>query len=100
MPPPRHEFVKSSAIFWIFKIETGAGIPFAALVAVGWHAAGLFEHLRQVHKIPSHKGGIAIGEVITQANLAAVAVVVAIAWAGAGFADPASVGLRRNGTAN
>ena len=73
-------------------IEAAAGIPFGALVAVRGDAAGVFDHAREVHQIPSHKSRVAIGEIV----FGAARSFVQIRRAGAGFAQPSGVGLRRN----
>lgn len=84
------------AIFWVAEIEAGTAVPFRALIALGWDAVIIFEQLGQVHKIPGHEGGVAIGEVVVQPGFAAVAIVVAVTGAGTGFADPTGVGLGRD----
>src|ERR1700742_1513345 len=75
------------AVFWILKVEAGASIPFGTLVAVCRNAAGVFEHLGEVHQVPGHKRGVAVGEVV----LGAARTGVQIAGARADFAYPAGV---------
>ncbi len=51
-------------MFGIRIIETAAGIPFGALVAMGRDPPGIFYHSCHVHEIPGHEGRIAVGKII------------------------------------
>jgi hypothetical protein len=62
---------------------------------VGRDAAGPLQHGPQVHEVPGREGGVAVGEVV----LGAPGAGVEIGGAGAGLADPAGVGLGRDGVA-
>src|SRR5690348_15446967 len=59
---------------------------------MGGDAAGVPEDAGQVHQVPGGEGGVAVGEVVVGAARA----VVQVGRAGAGLADPAGVGLRRD----
>src|ERR1700710_3237213 len=74
------------------EVEAAAGVPGGALVAVGGDAAGVLEDPRQVQHVPGGEGGVAVGEVVLRAARA----LVEIGRAGAGLADPAGIGLRRD----
>src|SRR4051794_29838364 len=84
-----------SAVLGVGEVEAGAGVPFGALVAVGGDAAGVLEHARHVQEVPGGEGGVAAGEVV----LGSAGALVEVGGAGAGGADPAGVGLRRDGVA-
>src|SRR6185312_7416835 len=83
-------------VFGIAEIEALAFIPFGTLIALGRDAAGAFEEFSQMHEIPRHEGGVAVGEIVIEADMAALAVVVTVTGAGADLTDPAGVGLRRD----
>ena len=56
-----------SAVVGVFEVEPASGVPFGSLVAVGGDAAGVLEHPGQVHQVPGHEGGVAVGEVVAGA---------------------------------
>lgn len=82
-------------VFRIGKVGAATRIPFAAAIAFGGETAGLVQHRGQVHEVVGHEGGVAVGEVVAGAARAGVQV----GRAGAGFADPAGIGLRWDGVA-
>jgi len=76
----------------------GDVFPIFGGIAFGGNAAVVFEQAGHMHEVPSHKGGVAIGEVVVVADwLGAAFHDITIARAGAGLADPAAVGLWRDG---
>src|SRR5947207_5663340 len=87
-PPARR-----SAVLGIGEVEAAAGVPPAALVAVGRDAAGVLEHAGQVQQVPGHERGVAVGKVVVRSTRAGVQ----IGRSGTGLADPAGVGLWRDG---
>jgi hypothetical protein len=80
----------TTAAFRVLEIEPAAGVPLVALVAV-YRDPGVIEHPGQVKQIPRHECGVAVGEIVVRAAGARVEV----RRAGAGFADPAGIGLWR-----
>jgi len=55
------------AVFGIVEVEAASGVPFRALVAVGRDSARVLEHPGQVHQVPRHERGVAVGEVVGRA---------------------------------
>src|ERR1700754_2807395 len=82
-----------SAVVGVGKVETAAGVPFAALVSARGDPSRVLEHPGQMQQIPGHERGVAVGEVVLRATRAGVEV----GRARSGRADPAGVGLRRDG---
>src|SRR5262249_21296850 len=82
-------------VFGVGEVETASGVPFRALVAVSRDAARIPEHPGQVQQVPRHERGVAVGEVVGRAAGAGIEV----GRPRAGLADPAGVGLRRDGVA-
>src|SRR5215208_5690756 len=78
-----------STVFGVLVVEPAARVPLRALVPVCRHPAGVLEHLREVHEVPGHEGGVAVGEVVLRTATAGVQV----RRPGAGLADPPGVGL-------
>src|SRR5262245_30063924 len=81
-----------SPVLGVGEVEPRAGVPFAALVAVGRYAAGVLDQPGQVQQVPGHERGVPVGEVV----LWSVRSWVQIGWSWAGLADPARVGLGRD----
>jgi hypothetical protein len=71
-----------SSVFRVCKVETAAGVPIGALVAVSWNATCIFDHPSHVQQIPSHEGRVAIGEVILRSTRS----FVEVRGSGTGFA--------------
>src|SRR5579862_3000149 len=82
-------------VFGVVVVEPTAGVPLGPLIAVYRYATGVFQHLGHVHQVPGHKRRVALRKVVVFADFAAVSVIVAITWPGAGFTNPAGVRLRR-----
>src|SRR5256714_15111465 len=81
-----------SAMLRIREIEAAAGVPLRTLVAVGGDPAGVSDHAGQVQQVPRHECGVPVGEVVLRAARS----LIKVGRAGAGFADPAGVGLGRD----
>src|SRR4051794_22901589 len=81
--------IAMSAVLRIGKVEPAAGIPFRALVAVGWDPSPVPHHPRHVEQVPRHERGVAIGEVVLRTARAGVQ----IGRTRASLADPPGVGL-------
>src|SRR5215212_8998763 len=86
---------RASAVLGVREVEAAAGVPFGALVAVGGNAALVLEHPRQVHQVPGHERGVPVGEVV----LRTARTRIEVARSGTRLADPARVGLGRDGVA-
>ncbi|MCO5571888.1 hypothetical protein L7F22_025636 [Adiantum nelumboides] len=71
----------------------GAGVPRRAPVAVGRDPAGAADHRGDVEQVVGHEREVAVGEVV----LRAAGALVEVGRAGADLADPARVGLGRDG---
>jgi len=56
-------YTKSSAVR-LDEVEPLSLVPAGAGVAVGRDAAGRIDHPRQMHEVPRHEGGVAVGEVV------------------------------------
>src|SRR6478672_4048726 len=82
---------RRSAVLGV-EVEALPLLPRRALVAPRRDAAGVADHLRQVHEVPRHERGVAVGEVVLRPAGARVEV----GRAGPDLADPARVGLRRD----
>src|SRR2546430_10723023 len=80
-----------SAILRVLEVEPAAGVPLRALVAARRNAARVLEHPGQVHQVPGHERGVAVGEVVLRTTGARVQ----IGRTGTGLADPPGIGLRR-----
>src|SRR4051812_28444408 len=83
---------EGSAVLRIREVETAAGVPGGALIAVSGDAAGVLQHPSQVKHVPGREGGVAISEVV----LRAAGTLVEIGRSGPGLADPTRVRLRRD----
>ena len=71
-----------------------ARVPRGSLIAVSRHAAGILQHPREMHQVPSHEGGISLREIVVQPYAA-----VAIGRTGARLPDPTGIGLWRDDVA-
>src|SRR5690349_11936219 len=92
----RPERRRSGAVLGVLPVEPRARVPLRALVAVARYAARVLEHLREVHQVPGHEGGVAVGEVV----LGATAARIEVRRPGTRLADPPRVGVGRDRVAD
>src|SRR5690606_15180651 len=59
-------------IIRIRVIELAACVPLLRQVAPGRHAAGVLQHCGEMHEIPRHERGVALGEVVLRSARAFV----------------------------
>ena len=93
---PRPSTHGSGAVLGVLQVEAGTGVPLRALVAVARDAAGVLEHPGEVHQVPGHERGVAVGEVV----LGPAAAGVEVRRPGSGLTDPAGVRVRRDRVAD
>jgi hypothetical protein len=79
-------------VLWIEVIGAAARVPFTALVAMRGNAAGAPQHVREGQQIPGHEARAAPGEFV----LRSAGTWIEVRRSGPGFANPSTVGLRRN----
>lgn len=77
------------------EVEAAACVPAGALVAVGGEPAGVAQEPGEVHEVPGHEGGGAVGEVVLGPSEA----IIEVGGTGACFAEPGGVGLGWDGVA-
>src|SRR5690349_16664091 len=71
---PRTRGTRSAPVLRVLPVEAGAGVPLRALVAVAGDPAGVAQHPGEVHQVPRHEGGVAVGEVVLRSTAARVEV--------------------------
>ena len=76
-------------------VEATASLPQGTLVAMCRNAARILYHSGEVHEVPGHEGGIAVGEVV----LGPTGARVEIGRTRAGLTHPPHVSLGWNGVA-
>lgn len=85
-------------MFRVFVVETAARLPRLAIIAVVRIAARIFQDACEVHQVPRHDRGVALGKIVVEAGAPALQL-IAVGRARPGLADPTAVGLRRDGVA-
>ena len=93
---PLHLPETRSAVFGIGKIKSGPRIPCRTLIAVHRYSAEVLHHPGQVHEVPGHESGVAVGEVVLRAAGTRVEVGRARAWTN-GWTNCDHGAMRRGG---